>query len=302
MQEMKTLNGFEIVDEKARQIIKKIEGETIQNSTRITNIEQGALGIQFTTSGSNRSSFKQKTVPDNALPCAEMVIVGGGAGVIRSCIKNFLRGFSLNKSHFVRDWTEDFGLEIAGSCYHYASCELSGKVPAGTYKFTCTPRTAIPSDNPDYYFNVNLYTETDPDSSGLACLLSSQIALDSDGCFTVSEETNIYVGMESGSMSIETVLDITLEDVNGSGIVVDTYEVPEAITSMDAWQSIYNYLDLENGILYYDRASINEAGTPMDVRDIVGYDHYIKVMPGGYVEGVSLLGKSMLGAITFATK
>lgn len=85
MQEMKSLNGFKLVDEEGRQLIKETEGRINTKITKIskhiTNLENGYTDEPFRTDTTNAY---EKAVPENALPYAEVESVGETVTAIKS--------------------------------------------------------------------------------------------------------------------------------------------------------------------------------------------------------------------------
>jgi hypothetical protein len=270
---------------------------------RITNA-WGADGVWFRTEGRYTTKKSTMSVGTGVLPMAEIAIIGGTATEVISRTVNLVHVFERTSYHPNFDdhefgWRADGKLFVQGYNYSGADKIFSRKLSAGTYKYTCETI----SEPEEGYYSIDLYTGENT-NAGNSSSLESKIALDSSNKFTLTEETTVYIGVHttksiSGS---EGVFSLFLSKTSAEYAIIDSYKIPEEITSLEVWGNPTTFLDLKEGILYYGRESISstEKGEAMDVRDIIGYDDYIiKVIPEAY-SGLRLESASSTAfAVTF---
>lgn len=273
----------EFAAETANAAVKvKEQGEQISIlDKRITNIEKGYPSDPFV----ERSGMASRiAVPSGVLPFAELISIGGTANTIKSVHSNFLLNFELaDNSFFIKKVDDGLGLSVSGSLYSDYNVEMVGKLPAGTYNFSWTPDKAI-----EEHFEVVLCTENNG-GVGYNPLTSP---------FTLASETTLYLCMTSSPAGVSgvTVYPVIAE-ANGAYLEIDSYSIPEEIITMDGWTVRASVLNFKDGTFYNFKTK-----TYTDVRDIVGYDNYIKVASGGTLLFLATDDKTVNYGIVFATK
>ena len=243
MQEMKSLNGFKLVDVDGRQLIREAEGRANSKiskvSKRITNLENGYGEDLFTT---DATSAYQKTVPENALPYAEIENVGEAVTVIKSLGGNLvlsddaklysspagtmtvtnLGGGKFQFDGFTSFQGSDYSSEIGTISLQGF---LSVPVKAGTYKVTAK----FVSEGESHYMDHRIGVLINGNESGL-------------GFIHVTEDTSISI-----AIGVDTI-------DNGFDRTVYSFE-------------IFKFDGYENAVENYSEL-IPEVGSDLKITDL----------------------------------
>lgn len=292
---------FDKIDEsfdKTNKLEESFDSRLEALDKRITNA-WGAGGVWFRTEGSYKSKKSSIGVGTGVLPMAEIAIIGGTATEVISRTLNLVHAFERTSYHpnfndHRFGWRADGKLFVGGFNWSGADKLFSCKLSAGTYRYIC--KTI--SEPEEGYYSIDLYTGENTTS------LENKIALDSSNKFTLTEETTVYIGVHTtkGISGSEGVFSLFLQKTPVEYAIIDSYKIPEEITSLEVWGNPTTFLDLKEGILYYGRESISstEKGEAMDVRDIIGYDDYIiKVIPESYSSLLLESASDTVFAVTF---
>ena len=79
---------------------------------------------------------------------------------------------------------------------------------------------------------------------------------------------------------------------------IDTLEFPEEVTSLKGYGMYKNYIDFERGVYIYaqdidNNSSVNITPTEeIDIRQHIGYDNFIEVVPNGVLRFVDDAGSN----------
>lgn len=235
------------------------------NTKRITNLEKGLPDDRFHTDSSVAYS---KTVPENALPYAEVGIVGG---MTRKC-SNLWKPFATQTLNGVTLTVDEDGVcTLNGTCTN--SVNISGNggtLPAGTYWLSDNAQGTFPNDT---YARIQFYS----DDASLSLQIDNNNASDVKKSLTLNAKTSyvqririekghtysnckLYPMLNEGTTALpfepyfEGLRSAPVTEIKSSNseTVLSALIIPEEVKTLDGYgwginESAHNYIDWENG-------------------------------------------------------
>lgn len=282
-----------------------IRANVSRNSKRITNLEQGLIPDPFYTDSSIAYS---KDVPINALPYAEVSMIGGAT--YRSGGELISNPVTEVESVGVNLW----GIgDVSGTQVAHRTLNL----PAGTYTIGCLVTS---SDTDATQSRVNFETA----GSSKAVFFNrgvweSKTFTVNDAIISVAFSASTSNGLSGGDTF--TFKDIAIYKGNVTLPYIpyeeNTIPIPEAVQALDGYgegnadnPSEYNSIEWDdNGVYYRKRGkNTNEAWVPLDtpettdISDIITLDNLFSVEGGGTVTMVNEHGYAVPSEITYQIK
>ena len=263
-----------------------------RNEKRITNLENGYTAEPFIT---DSASAYEKTVPENALPYAEIKkLYGQNLKIGNDRLK--LQPYSI-ESYAIDEGEEvlDITLTDVTPAYNLTI----EKIDANTFKFngyteyqgTYPCRFGSVELAEDYYLCYEIVSGTISD--GTACFFTidgSYLPESFDNpMYVTSGNKEIWVDIATGN---EGVTDLVVrfkakKHTEPQTILIDTFEIPEEVMALDGYCCKNNYIDFERGVFVRAQDIIDnsivtiEPPEETDIRQYIGHDNFIKVSPNG---------------------
>lgn len=281
---------------------------------RVTNIESTLNGDLFITG--DLGSVDSRTVPENALPYAEVKKIAGGitssGGIIspkkplrvESCKRAEKRmlDLTLDLSEMSHDMTVE---KLADGSFKFNGYT---SFPGSGYASCKFATVTLPKGN--YGINYNVISGDEyPTITVNGNTISSYID-HMNGCFSIPEDNltlNFYIdhdGTYGGLTDLVLSFEICEGTISGYEFVpaqvpFATLEIPEEIRNIDGYGLYDNYLDLEEKKVVIIRRVVNGALPPLpeseyiDVSQYLGDDNFIEVVPGGIMRVIQDTGEIM---------
>lgn len=245
--------------------LKNIEAGINRNDKRITNLEQGILPDPFET---DDSVAYAKAVPVNALPFAEVSMVGGmthkdaTSGMLRDAKVTAVKSMGTNVLPFPYNGMYNVGYTtmIGGITYTIntdRSITASG-TPTGSAIFILA--SALPVTNQIYSMslvgsanNLRLYVQLKDSNGTIVHRVSTQGSVKFDaGAYAGVTSATVYLNHDTETAAIDGTVQLMINVGNVvlpyEPYVEDTFVIPDAVQNLEGYgwgisDSVYNHID-----------------------------------------------------------
>lgn len=288
------------------------DGYISANSKRITNLEKRLNDDLFVTGDMN--SVESRTVPEDALPYAEIKkIFGGGykdsGGIlhprkalrVESCEKVIINDITLDTSDVVNNMTiektSDGSFKFDGNTGQQEgvkTCKFArATLPEGTWSLICHYVSGHINDQFKLFANGKKFS-TD---TSLVFIVNDIETVE----FSVEAEENngwasnyiIFIEFVKGEYNDDDEFVPVFEPIA-------TFDIPREVRNIkDYGFSASNYLDLERRVFVRVRSLVNNTSVllgeieEVDVSQIIDSDNFIKVVPNGIIRVIQDTGEIM---------
>ena len=316
-------NGESVVEEYSDVLEawkREIGLDTLQDKTnaldkRVTNIENTLNDDLFVTG--DMGYVKSQTVPENALPYAEVKKIYALGGYDLNGILRPRRIMRVESCKSAEKENLNLTLDLLGMSPDMTVEKLSD----GSFKFNgytnfqgngygaCKFAT-VTLPKGQYGINYNVISgEGSPIITANGNTINSYV--DMSGCLSIPEDNttlNFYIEHEGTNGSLMDLI-LSFEICEGTIdhyefvpalVPFATLEIPEEIYDIDWGGELgCNYLDLEERVAVVFRRFINGASVALDepeeidISDYLGVDNFIEVVPNGIIRVVQDTGEIM---------
>lgn len=275
-------------DEKREEAYKEMESRITRNEKRITNLERGIVPDPFYT---DDSMAYVKSVPDNALPYAEVNKVGGKVTEIKSVGNNRFNIANLNSAMIVKgnaftvpegNYNRDIFTDIGGFT-EAVPMEYLDKLPyleAGDY--TLSWDEGYDQQN---YFSVCTVNHLD------GTIINASDGWRSGQTFNVPSDS--LVTFRRGNNTSKTYTNFIITRGSSTSpykpYVEHSFKIPLDVQQLKGYGEGDNYVDLENRefVAYYYDGEYHDKPVVTDLSSIISEDNYIEVEGGGAITAVN---------------